>query len=273
MNGHIIYLNRERGFGHVRSDDADGEAGVELFFHYSDLVDETIAEFSLGHHVSFVPIMTWRGPAAADVRHRVLHGTVVMLRIGTPGQTGYGYAFVAPDRGGEDLFCHHTRVTPAGPAPGESFAALRKGDRVQYRECRGRVGQRDRAIDVRLLAERPAEGPWHPQFINTPIQEPTMTTTNTQTDTQNNDDTHAVSREGTVARLAADRGYGFIRPHNAKGRDGLFFHMSALLPPGTFDSLRGGERVTYAEGAGRDGRPCATDVRLLDADADDTAVA
>jgi len=151
MNGHIIYLNLARGFGHVRSDEADGEAGVELFFHCSDLIDETIGEFSLGHHVTFAPIMTWRGPAAADVRHSVLQGTVVMLRIGTSGQTGYGYAFVAPDRGGEDLFVHHTRMAPAGLAPGEQFAALRKGDRVQYRECRGRVGQRDRAVDVRLL--------------------------------------------------------------------------------------------------------------------------
>jgi len=263
MNGHIIYLNRERGFGHVQSDDADGEAGVGLFFHYSDLVDETIGEFSLGHHVTFVPTITWRGPAAADVRHATLAGTVVMMRIGTSGQAGYGYAFVAPDRGGEDLFVHHTRLAPVGLAPGESFAALRKGDRVQYRECRGRVGQRDRAVDVRLLAARPAEGPWRPQFINTPIQDLPPMTTMTMTDT-------ADRCEGAIARIVADRGYGFIRAHNAKGRDTLFFHLSAL-PPGTFDSLDGDERVSYVLGADNQGRPRATDVRLLDAD--DTAAA
>jgi len=96
-----------------------------------------------------------------------------------------------------------------------------------------------------------------------------MTTSHTLTDTQNNDDMHTDRREGSVARIVADRGFFFIRPHNAPGRASLFCHYKSL-PPGTFDDLQGGERVSFVEGVDRDGRPCATEVRLL---ADDTAVA
>lgn len=266
MNGQIYTLNRERGYGHVR---ADTDPNLELFWHCAALVDEVISDFSLGDHVEFEPAMTPKGPAAYAVRHATLAGTVVYMRIGGPAQHGAGYGFLRPDDGGEDRFFHHTRLAPVGLPPGAHFAALTVGTPVSYREARGRVGQRDRAVDVRLLAPRPAEGPWRPQFINhTPLQEPTMTTNNTTTDIPSPE--HA---EGTVDRIIADRGFGFIRPHNAHGRDGLFFHMRSLLPRGTFDSLEGGEHVTYVRGTDGQGRPCATDVRLLDADGANTAAA
>ena len=45
--------------------------------------------------------------------------------------------------------------------------------------------------------------------------------------------------EGTIKKIVADRGFGFI-----SGEDGkeYFFHRSAIA---NFDALRGGERVQF----------------------------
>ena len=45
--------------------------------------------------------------------------------------------------------------------------------------------------------------------------------------------------EGTIKKIVADRGFGFI-----SGEDGkeYFFHRSAIA---NFDALRGGERVSF----------------------------
>jgi CspA family cold shock protein len=63
--------------------------------------------------------------------------------------------------------------------------------------------------------------------------------------------------EGTIKRLT-DKGFGFIE--TASGKD-IFFHSSALEGV-TFDELRTGQRVSYAEGEGPKG-PRAEGVRLV----------
>jgi cold shock protein len=47
---------------------------------------------------------------------------------------------------------------------------------------------------------------------------------------------------GTIKKLAADRGFGFIAAEDEKE---YFFHRSGLDPSLDFDRLQGGERVEF----------------------------
>ena len=64
--------------------------------------------------------------------------------------------------------------------------------------------------------------------------------------------------KGTIRRLIAERGFGFIR--TAEGKD-LFFHRSELQGV-DYSSLREGQQVEFEVGGGRDGRPQAVSVKL-----------
>ena len=67
--------------------------------------------------------------------------------------------------------------------------------------------------------------------------------------------------KGTIRRLIADRGFGFIQ--TVEGTD-LFFHSSELQGV-QFAILREGQEVEFEMGQGRDGRPQAVSVRLTEA--------
>lgn len=62
---------------------------------------------------------------------------------------------------------------------------------------------------------------------------------------------------GTVKKVVADRGFGFITAEDAKE---YFFHRSALDSSLDFDRLNGGERVTFEVEAGPKG-PRAVQVK------------
>jgi CspA family cold shock protein len=47
---------------------------------------------------------------------------------------------------------------------------------------------------------------------------------------------------GTIKKVVADRGFGFIAADDAKE---YFFHRNSLDPSIDFDRLVGGERVTF----------------------------
>ena len=47
---------------------------------------------------------------------------------------------------------------------------------------------------------------------------------------------------GTMVMVVADRGFGFITAEDGKD---YFFHRGGLTPPLEFDSLTGGEQVTF----------------------------
>jgi len=64
--------------------------------------------------------------------------------------------------------------------------------------------------------------------------------------------------KGTIKRLIADRGYGFIM---RAGEKDLFFHRSQLQGM-DYNSLREGQQVDFEVGQGRNGRPQAIRVRL-----------
>jgi cold shock CspA family protein len=49
---------------------------------------------------------------------------------------------------------------------------------------------------------------------------------------------------GTIVRLVAQRGFGFIREPDGKA---LFFHASGVVGPAPFDDLREGPAVAYDE--------------------------
>jgi len=63
--------------------------------------------------------------------------------------------------------------------------------------------------------------------------------------------------KGTIRRLIADRGFGFIRTEK---REDLFFHRSELEGV-DYSSLREGQEVEFEVGQGPDGS-CAVKVRL-----------
>ncbi len=47
---------------------------------------------------------------------------------------------------------------------------------------------------------------------------------------------------GTIKKVIADRGFGFIAAEDGKE---YFFHRGGLVAPLDFDSLKGGERVSF----------------------------
>jgi cold shock CspA family protein len=67
--------------------------------------------------------------------------------------------------------------------------------------------------------------------------------------------------KGIITKLM-DRGYGFI-----KSEDEDFFFHSSVLEGVEFNSLNEGQEVEFEKGQGRDGRPAAVKVRLLETQA------
>ena len=63
--------------------------------------------------------------------------------------------------------------------------------------------------------------------------------------------------QGTIKKLVADRGFGFIKGE----RDEMFFHHSEVKGV-TMEELREGQTVEYQVGQAKKG-PCATSVRLV----------
>jgi len=64
--------------------------------------------------------------------------------------------------------------------------------------------------------------------------------------------------KGTIIRIT-DRGYGFIK---SEGEEDLFFHRNEV-EGGEFSSLREGQEVEFEASQGRDGRPQAVKVRIV----------
>jgi CspA family cold shock protein len=63
---------------------------------------------------------------------------------------------------------------------------------------------------------------------------------------------------GTIKKLVQDRGFGFIAAED--GRE-YFFHRTGLDPSVNFDSLAGGEHVTFEIEASQKG-PRANRIKL-----------
>jgi CspA family cold shock protein len=69
--------------------------------------------------------------------------------------------------------------------------------------------------------------------------------------------------KGTIKKIM-DRGYGFIKTE--QGED-LFFHGNDVEGV-EFNSLNEGQEVEFEKGQGRDGRPKAVNVKLVEAQAE-----
>ncbi|MGO9179545.1 MAG: cold-shock protein [Candidatus Limnocylindrales bacterium] len=65
---------------------------------------------------------------------------------------------------------------------------------------------------------------------------------------------------GTVKKVVADRGFGFITAEDGKD---YFFHRSSVSPSLDFDRLLGGERVAFEVEASPRG-PRAINVRAVE---------
>ena len=70
--------------------------------------------------------------------------------------------------------------------------------------------------------------------------------------------------KGTIKKLM-DRGFGFIK---GEEEGDLFFHRNDIEGV-EFGSLREGQEVEFEKGQGRDGRPQALKVRLVETQVDD----
>ena len=73
--------------------------------------------------------------------------------------------------------------------------------------------------------------------------------------------------KGTIIRLM-DRGYGFIKTEE---EEDLFFHRNEIEGV-EFNSLKEGQEVEFEKGQGRDGRPQAVKVRLIETQVTETQV-
>jgi len=67
---------------------------------------------------------------------------------------------------------------------------------------------------------------------------------------------------GVIKKLVMDRGFGFISPEG--GGSDIFFHCSSLPQKSDFDALEEGLRVDYSLGDGKNGRPKAENVTVVD---------
>lgn len=76
-------------------------------------------------------------------------------------------------------------------------------------------------------------------------------------------DTQPNRMAGTIMRIVADRGFGFIRAKNSS-RD-FFFHASGVAG-GYFDGLKVAQEVDFLEETDISGRVRAVDVRVFDLD-------
>ena len=66
---------------------------------------------------------------------------------------------------------------------------------------------------------------------------------------------------GTVKFFNANKGFGFIQPED--GSKDAFVHITALERAG-ISGLAEGQKVTYELEDGRDGKPSATNLQLVD---------
>ena len=66
---------------------------------------------------------------------------------------------------------------------------------------------------------------------------------------------------GTVKFFNANKGFGFIQPED--GSKDAFVHITALERAG-ISGLAEGQKVTYEMEDGRDGKPSATNIQLVE---------
>jgi cold shock protein len=64
---------------------------------------------------------------------------------------------------------------------------------------------------------------------------------------------------GKVKWFSADKGYGFIEQ---EGGEDLFVHFSEIQSDG-YRSLEEGQAVSFESGTGKNGKPQATNVRVI----------
>ncbi len=66
--------------------------------------------------------------------------------------------------------------------------------------------------------------------------------------------------QGSVKFFNTEKGFGFITP--ADGSQDVFFHITQCVE--TYEMPQEGDEVSFDIGAGRDGRPAATNVEPAD---------
>lgn len=74
--------------------------------------------------------------------------------------------------------------------------------------------------------------------------------------------------DGIIKKKIQEKGFGFIAPAN--GGEDLFFHFSGCVDKiAGYDALQEGMKVSFETQPGKDGRPMAVSVRVLEEAAND----
>ncbi len=230
--GTVSWYEPGKGYGFVMPD----TGGAEIFLHSSAIVGGGVV--TEGQRVAFLVVDGEKGPQAdhllplgADTSPSAddgADGTVTWY----DGEKGFG--FIAPERGGDDVFVH-VKALSGG------LAELAEGDRVTFDVVESDRGPQAR--DVRLVG-----GSGRRSAPSEPGRR-----------RQGRASSAAPARggEGVVVRYDPERGFGFIAP-DAGGAD-LFVHVSVIRDE---EVLEEGDRVRFRVRQSDRG-PQADDVELI----------
>jgi CspA family cold shock protein len=159
-----------------------------------------------------------------------------------------GFGFIAPERGGDDVFVHASALERAG------IRSLNEGDLVSFEVEEDRRSGKLSATNVQLTGSGPAPsgrpapraqggfersgGSASRSFGGTPAQG---------------------GGRGTVKWFNPTKGFGFIEPE-AGGQD-VFVHISAVERAGLRE-LREGQVLSFEVEESRNGKAAAVNLRL-----------
>ena len=68
---------------------------------------------------------------------------------------------------------------------------------------------------------------------------------------------------GKIVKVS-EKGFGFIKPAGQAGGNDIYFHVTKMTDRARFETLKTGDEVTYEVGSGKDNRPEATDVAVVE---------
>jgi len=214
--GTVSWYEPAKGYGFVMPD----TGGAEIFLHSSAIVGGGVV--TEGQRVAFLVVDGEKGPQA-DHLLPLGADTSRPADDGADGTVSWyddekGFGFIAPERGGDDVFVHVKAL-------GGGLSELVEGDRVTFDVVESDRGPQARNVQlVGAPARRGAPAP----FARGRSERPRSS------------GAPARGGQGVVARYDADRGFGFITPD--AGGDDLFVHVSVVRGD---DVLQEGDRVRY----------------------------
>ncbi len=158
-----------------------------------------------------------------------------------------GFGFIAPERGGDDVFVHASALERAG------IRSLNEGDLVSFEVEEDRRSGKLSATNVQLTGSSPA-----PAGRSAPRAQGGFERGGGGA-SRSLGGTAAQGGRGTVKWFNPAKGFGFIAPE-AGGQD-VFVHISAVERAGLRE-LREGQVLSFEVEESRNGKAAAVNLRL-----------